>query len=132
MMNIHCVMIHKIHRTILKELNWQGRKIFGGFICPGDVSAAYFHAASILSTVSSGTDFSKFSLVSLYANRNKIWSWFILSFCCWLASVLVSSVSLESLDANDNFLHSSCITMSSWPYATYFRITWKASAMIFK
>jgi septum formation topological specificity factor MinE len=25
MMNIHCVIIQKIHRTILKELNWQGR-----------------------------------------------------------------------------------------------------------
>jgi hypothetical protein len=25
MMNIHCVIINKIHRTILKRLNWQGR-----------------------------------------------------------------------------------------------------------
>ena len=67
MMNIHCVIINKIHRTILKDLNWQGWYIFGGFkICPVDISTACFHSVSILSTVSPGTDFSNFSFVTKF------------------------------------------------------------------
>jgi hypothetical protein len=40
------------------------KRLEGFKICPRDVSAAWFHSASILSTVSPGTDYSNFSFVS--------------------------------------------------------------------